>query len=74
MASFLIEAKSGVPNKYAVWYIIYMEVELKLTTSETDEVQVMQKMINLVNKAKELGFSIKELELESEEDEEEDEH
>jgi hypothetical protein len=53
--------------------MIYMEVELELTTSEKDEVQVMQKMIDLVNKAKELGFSVKELELESEEEEEEEE-
>jgi hypothetical protein len=50
-----------------------MEVELELLTSETDEIQVMQKMIELAKKAKELGFSIKEFELEAEEDEDEDE-
>jgi hypothetical protein len=50
-----------------------MEVELELTTSETDEIQVMQKMIELAKKAKELGFSVKELELEAEDDEEEEE-
>jgi hypothetical protein len=50
-----------------------MEVELELLTSERDEIQVMQKMIDLAKKAKELGFSIKEFELEAEEDEEEEE-
>jgi hypothetical protein len=45
-----------------------MEVELELVTDEKDEIQVMQKMIELARKAKELGFSIKELELESEEE------
>jgi len=50
-----------------------MEVELELRTSETDEIQVMQKLIDLAKKAKELGFSVKELELESKDDEEEEE-
>ena len=50
-----------------------MEVELELRTSETDEIQVMQKLIDLAKKAKELGFSVKELELEAEDDEEEEE-
>lgn len=50
-----------------------MEVELELLTSEKDEIQVMQKLIDLAKKAKELGFSIKELELETDEDEEEEE-
>lgn len=46
-----------------------MEIELELVTDEKDEIQVMQKMIEVAKKAKELGFSIKELELESEEEE-----
>lgn len=46
-----------------------MEVELELATNEKDEIQVMQKVMDLAKKAKELGFSIKELELETEEDE-----
>ncbi len=45
-----------------------MEVELELLTNEKDEIQVMQKAMDLAKKAKELGFSIKELELETEED------
>ena len=52
---------------------INMEIELELLTSEKDEIQVMEKVLDLVRKAKELGFSIKELELETEEDEEDDE-
>jgi hypothetical protein len=32
-----------------------MEVELELLTSETDEIQVMQMMIEIAKKAKELG-------------------
>ena len=49
-----------------------MEVELELLTSETDELLVLQKTMELAKKAKELGFSIKELEIENEEDEEDD--
>ena len=45
-----------------------MEVELELLTNEKDEILVMQKAMDLAKKAKELGFSIKELELETEED------
>lgn len=47
-----------------------MEIELEFHTSEKDEIKVMEKVIDLARKAKELGFSIKELELETEEDEE----
>jgi hypothetical protein len=49
-----------------------MEIELELLTSEKDEIQVMEKVLDLARKAKELGFSIKELELETEEDEEDE--
>jgi hypothetical protein len=50
-----------------------MEIELELPTTEKDEIQVMEKLLDLARRAKELGFSIKELELETEEDEEEKE-
>jgi hypothetical protein len=50
-----------------------MEVELELRTSEEDEIKVMEKVMDLARKAKELGFSIKEVELENEEDEEDEE-
>jgi lipid-A-disaccharide synthase-like uncharacterized protein len=49
-----------------------MELELELHTNEQDEVNVLQNAMELVKKAKELGFSIKELEIEKEEDEDED--
>lgn len=49
-----------------------MEVELELLTNETDELQVFQKTMELAKKAKELGFSIKELEIENEDGEEDD--
>jgi hypothetical protein len=48
-----------------------MEVDLELMTNEKDEIQVMQKIMEIVKKAKELGFSIKELEMENEEHEDE---
>lgn len=47
-----------------------MEIELELVTGETDEIQVMQKAMELAKKAKELGFSIREIEIEAEEEEE----
>lgn len=50
-----------------------MEVQSEHVTTEKDEIQVMQKVMDLAKKAKELGFSIKQLELESEEDESEKE-
>ena len=50
-----------------------MEIELELYTEETDAIAVMQKSLELAKKAKELGFSIKELEIENEEEEEDDE-
>jgi hypothetical protein len=49
------------------------EVELELTIDEQDGATVVQKMSELVNKAKELGFAIVEAEAEQEEDEDEDE-
>ena len=48
------------------------EVELELTIDEEDGATVVQKMSELVNKAKELGFVIVEAEAEQEEEEEED--
>lgn len=47
------------------------EVELELTIDEQDGAIVVQKMSELANKAKELGFSVVEAEAEQEEDEEE---
>jgi len=52
-------------------YNMVFEVELELTIDEEDGATVVQKMSDLVNKAKELGFVIVEAEAEQEEDEEE---
>jgi hypothetical protein len=49
------------------------EVELELTIDEEDGATVVQKMSELANKAKELGFSVVEAEVEQEEDEDEEE-
>jgi hypothetical protein len=50
-----------------VLHYIHREIELELLTTEKDEIQVMEKLLDLARRAKELGFSIKELELETEE-------
>jgi len=49
------------------------EVELELTIDEEDGAIVVQKMSELANKAKELGFAVVEAEAEKEEDENEEE-
>jgi hypothetical protein len=48
------------------------EVELELTINEEDGSTVVQKMSELVNKAKELGFVIVEAEAEQEDEDEEE--
>lgn len=48
------------------------EVELELTINEEDGSIVVQKMSELVNKAKELGFVIMEAEAEQEDEDEEE--
>ena len=48
------------------------EVELELTIDEEDGATVVQKMSELVNKAKQLGFVIVEAEAEQEEEEEDE--
>jgi hypothetical protein len=48
------------------------EVELELTINEEDGSVVVQKMSELVNKAKELGFVIVEAEVEQEDEDEEE--
>ena len=49
------------------------EVELELTIDEEDGAIVVQKMSELANRAKELGFAVVEAEAEQEEDEDEEE-
>jgi ribosomal protein L32E len=48
------------------------EVELELTINEEDGSVVVQKMSEIVNKAKELGFVIVEAEAEQEDEDEEE--
>jgi hypothetical protein len=50
------------------------KVELELTINEEDGSTVVQKMSELVNKAKELGFVIVETEAEQEDKEESNRH
>ena len=49
------------------------EVELELTIDEEDGSIVVQKMSELANKAKELGFAIVDAEVEQEDEDDEDE-
>lgn len=49
-----------------------MEIEIEMTTELTDVLEIMQKVIQVVNSAKEQGFNIKELEIESEDDVDDD--
>jgi hypothetical protein len=50
-----------------------MEIEIEMTTESTDVSEILQKVSQVVNSAKEQGFVIKELEIESDDDKEEDE-
>ena len=43
-----------------------MEVEIELITSETDETKVKEKVNEVTKKAEELGFTVKEVEIEKE--------
>ena len=49
------------------------EVELELTIDEEDGSIVVQKMSELANRAKELGFAVVEAEVEQEEEEDDEE-
>ncbi len=55
------------------YYNMVFKVELEFTTNEEDGSTVVQKMSELVNKAKELGFVIVEAEAEQEDEEEDEE-
>jgi hypothetical protein len=47
-----------------------MEIELEMTTESKDVSEILQKVTQVVNSAKQQGFVIKELEIESEDDDE----
>lgn len=77
MTVFLIGVYYAIYCKHTLYslelyFVIDMEVELELLTNEKDEIQVMQKAMDLAKRAKELGFSIKEFELESEKKDEDE--
>jgi hypothetical protein len=42
-----------------------MEVEIELITSETDEMKVREKVNEVTRRAEELGFTVKEVEIEN---------
>ena len=48
--------------------IIMMEIELELTSNSKNVIEILEKVSQLVRKSQELGFEIKELEIESEHD------
>jgi DNA integrity scanning protein DisA with diadenylate cyclase activity len=45
-----------------------MEIETEMTTELTDVSEILQKVTQVVNSAKEMGFNVKELEIKSEDD------
>ena len=45
-----------------------MEIELELTSNSKNVTEILEKVSQLVRKSQELGFEIKELEIESEHD------
>jgi hypothetical protein len=47
-----------------------MEIEIEMTIELTDVSEILQKVTQVVNSAKEQGFNIKELEIESNDDHE----
>ena len=48
--------------------ITMMEIELELTSNSKNVTEILEKVSQLVRKSQELGFEIKELEIESEHD------
>lgn len=45
-----------------------MEIELELTSNSKDVTEILEKVSQLVKRSQELGFEMKELEIESEND------
>jgi len=50
-----------------------MEIEIEMASKSTDMTEVLQKVTNVVNSAKEQGFVIKELGIEKDDEDEDDE-
>jgi hypothetical protein len=49
-----------------------MEIEIEMTTELTDMPEILQKVTQVINSAKEQGFIIQELEIESDDDHNDD--
>jgi hypothetical protein len=49
-----------------------MEIEIEMTSKSTDMTEVLQKITNVINSAREQGFVIKELGVGEDDDEDED--
>ena len=49
-----------------------MEIEIEMTTELTDMSEILQKVTQVINAAKEQEFAIKELEIESDDDHDDD--
>jgi hypothetical protein len=50
-----------------------MEIEIEMTSKLIDMTEVLQKVTNVVNSAREQGFVVKELEIEKDDEDEDDE-
>ncbi len=50
-----------------------MEIEIEMTSSSTDMTEVLQKVTNVVNSAREQGFIVRELEIEKDDEDEDEE-
>ena len=50
-----------------------MKIEIEMTTGEKDESAVMEKVSQIVQQAKELGFAVEEIELKNKEEDEDEE-
>ena len=49
-----------------------MEIEIEMTSKLTDMTEVLQKVTNVINSAREQGFVVKELEIEKDDEDEDD--
>ncbi len=50
-----------------------MEIEIEMTSKSTEMTEVLQKVTNVVNSAREQGFIVRELEIEKDDEDEDEE-
>ena len=53
-------------------YLCVMKIEIEMTIGEKDESLVMEKVSQIVQQAKELGFAVEEIELKNKEEDDEE--